>query len=81
MLIKALNFLKIGNASDFFLYIVNPCKFAKIINKLTGIIKEDGLNANKRVKANHLLDLTQTFDFAFTLHLMKTVLGITNELP
>jgi hypothetical protein len=32
------------------------------------------------VEANILIQSLQTFDFAFNLHLMKNVLGITNEL-
>ena len=45
------------------------------------IIKEDGLNVNQRVKVKGLLlDLIQTFDFVFILHLMKTILSLTNEL-
>ncbi|KAL5160757.1 Zinc finger MYM-type protein 1 [Glycine soja] len=44
------------------------------------IIKEDGSNADQRAEANGLLHLLEDFDFAFTLHLMKNVLGISNEL-
>ena len=44
------------------------------------IVKEDRLNPDQRAEVNGLLDTLQTFDFVFTLHMMKTVLGITNEL-
>ena len=44
------------------------------------IISEDGLNADQRAEVDGLLEKLQTFDFAFTLHLMKNILGITNEL-
>jgi hypothetical protein len=43
-------------------------------------MKEDGLNADQRAEANGLLLLFEEFDFAFTLHLMKNVLGVSNEL-
>ncbi|KAH1226016.1 Zinc finger MYM-type protein 1 [Glycine max] len=43
-------------------------------------LKKDGSNADQRAKANGLLHLLEDFDFAFTLHLMKNVLGISNEL-
>ena len=38
--------------------------YSSIIDLLE-IIKEDGLNANQRAKANSLLDLIQTLDFCF----------------
>ncbi|KAG4387320.1 hypothetical protein GLYMA_11G176303v4 [Glycine max] len=53
--------------------------YSSIIDVLE-IIKEDGSNADQRAKANGLLHLLEDFDFAFTLHLMKNVLGISNEL-
>jgi hypothetical protein len=36
--------------------------------------------ASDRLKAKGVLDAIQTFDFAFMLHLMKVILGITNDL-
>ena len=53
--------------------------YSSIIDVLE-IIKEDGSNADQRAEANGLLYLLEDFDFAFTLHLMKNVLGISNEL-
>ena len=53
--------------------------YSSIIDVLE-IIKEDGSNVDQRAKANGLLHLLEDFDFAFTLHLMKNVLGISNEL-
>lgn len=44
------------------------------------IIKEGGSNANQRDEASGLLHFLEEFDFAFTLHLMKNVLSISNEL-
>ena len=49
------------------------------IDVITTII-EDGLDSNQRAKANILIGLLQTFEFMFDLHLMKSVLGISNEL-
>ncbi|CAM6083696.1 unnamed protein product [Calypogeia fissa] len=41
---------------------------------------EDGTTSEQRAEARVLLQLLDTFEFAFYLHLMKTILGITNEL-
>ena len=49
------------------------------IDVITTII-EDGLDSNQRAEANILIGLLQTFEFMFDLHLMKSVLGISNEL-
>ncbi|KAH1192999.1 Zinc finger MYM-type protein 1 [Glycine max] len=53
--------------------------YSSIIDVLE-IIKEDESNADQKAEANGLLHLLEDFDFAFTLHLMKNVLGISNEL-
>ncbi|KAK9990963.1 hypothetical protein SO802_025948 [Lithocarpus litseifolius] len=42
--------------------------------------KQDGLDSDQRAEANILIGLLQTFEFVFDLHLMKGVLGISNEL-
>jgi hypothetical protein len=39
-----------------------------------------GLYSEQRAEANILIQSLQTFEFAFNLHLMKSVLGITNDL-
>ncbi|KAL4611456.1 hypothetical protein ACB092_08G124600 [Castanea dentata] len=39
-----------------------------------------GLDSDQRAEANILIGLLQTFEFVFDLHLMKGVLGISNEL-
>lgn len=44
------------------------------------IVVEDGSNSEQRAKACVLLDSMQSFEFIFNLHLMKNILGITNEL-
>jgi hypothetical protein len=53
--------------------------FSSVIDTVEDIV-EDGLNSEQRAEANILIQSLQTFDFAFNLHLMKNVLGITNEL-
>ncbi|XP_058224246.1 uncharacterized protein LOC131333640 [Rhododendron vialii] len=53
--------------------------FAAVIEELDVILK-DGSFVEDRVKAHILLSVMLTFDFVFSLHLLKTILGITNEL-
>jgi hypothetical protein len=60
--------------------LINLIKMYSAITDVLEIMKEDGLNADQRAEANGLLLLFEEFDFAFTLHLMKNVLGVSNEL-
>ena len=53
--------------------------FPSVINVLL-VIREDGMLAKQRAQADNLLVLIQCFEFVFTLDLMKTILGITNNL-
>ena len=53
--------------------------FSFVINVIETLIK-DGLDSDQRAEANILIGLLQTFEFVFDLHLMKGVLGISNEL-
>ncbi|XP_028055831.1 zinc finger MYM-type protein 1-like [Camellia sinensis] len=53
--------------------------FSSSINVLE-IIEEDGLQPEQRVEARSIMKLMLSFEFAFTLYLMKNILGITNEL-
>jgi len=53
--------------------------FSSIIDIVEDIV-EDGLYSEQIAEANIVIQLLQTFKFAFNLHLMKSVLGITNEL-
>ncbi|KAL5561455.1 hypothetical protein UlMin_031202 [Ulmus minor] len=53
--------------------------FSYVIDVLA-IVADDGANYEQRFEANNLLQLMLTFEFVFSLHLMKTLLGITNEL-
>ena len=53
--------------------------FSFVIDVIETII-EDGLDSNQRVEENILIGLLETFEFVFNLHLMKGVLGISDEL-
>ena len=56
--------------------------FIKMFSAICGVlekIREDGDGDNNGM-ANSLLLNIQQFDFVFNLHLMKTILAITNEL-
>ena len=53
--------------------------FSAVIDVLE-MISEDGSNSEQRAEANVLLHSIQSFGFVFNLHLMRTILGITNEL-
>ena len=44
------------------------------------IIVENGSNSEQRYEATNLLESMQSFNFVFSLHLMRTILEITNEL-
>ncbi|KDO38080.1 hypothetical protein CISIN_1g047413mg, partial [Citrus sinensis] len=52
--------------------------FSSTINVLE-IIANDASNSEQRFKANSALKFMQTFDFLFTLYLMKNILGFANE--
>ncbi|KAF8387749.1 hypothetical protein HHK36_026404 [Tetracentron sinense] len=53
--------------------------FSSVID-VFDIVVEDGLNSEDRDEAWTLLNLMQSFEFALTLHLMRNILEITNEL-
>ena len=53
--------------------------FSSVVDVLA-MVSEDGINAEQRGEENVLLDLLQSFEFVFNLHLMRSILGITNEL-
>ena len=53
--------------------------FSSVIKELE-IIMEDGLNYGQRYEATNLLESMQSFNFMFSLHLMRAILGITSEL-
>ncbi|KAL5562178.1 hypothetical protein UlMin_031925 [Ulmus minor] len=53
--------------------------FSSIVDVLEEIAN-DRLNSEQKHETSIMLRLVQTYDFVFSLHLMKTILGITNEL-
>ena len=52
--------------------------FSVVVDVLE-IIEENGLS-NQKVEARSIMRSILSFEFVFTLHLMKNILGITNEL-
>ena len=53
--------------------------FSPVIDVLE-IVEDNGLTSEQRAEACALLNSIQSFDFVFSLHLMKNILGITNDL-
>ncbi|XP_029147089.1 uncharacterized protein [Arachis hypogaea] len=53
--------------------------FPSMVNVLE-YVEEDGNNSEQRAEACHLLNVIQSFEFIFNLHLIKNILGVTNEL-
>ena len=53
--------------------------FSSIVEVLEMLI-EKGSNQEQKYEAKILLNSIETFDFIFGLYLMKTILGVTNEL-
>ena len=52
--------------------------FSAVVDVLE-IIEEDGLS-DQKVEAQSIMRSILSFEFVFTLNLMKNILGITNEL-
>ncbi|XP_058208195.1 uncharacterized protein LOC131321208 [Rhododendron vialii] len=53
--------------------------FASAIGVLE-IVEEDGTYLEQRLEATSLLESMQSFEFILYLHMMRTILGITNDL-
>ncbi|XP_057761157.1 uncharacterized protein LOC130981593 [Arachis stenosperma] len=53
--------------------------FPSVVNVFE-YVEEDGNNSEQRAETCHLLNVIQSFEFIFNLHLMKNILGVTNEL-
>ncbi|XP_077219638.1 uncharacterized protein LOC143853793 [Tasmannia lanceolata] len=53
--------------------------FSSIPDVLDLIVKDMELSSDQRHEAHNLLKSLQTFEFAFSLHLMISLLGITNK--
>ena len=65
--------------SHYYYLIILIDMFSSVVDVLDMAL-EDGINVEQRGETNVLLDLLQSFEFVFNLHLMKSILGITNEL-
>ena len=52
--------------------------FSVVVDVLE-IIEENGLS-NQKVEARSIMRSILSFEFVFTLHLMKNIIGIINEL-
>ena len=53
--------------------------FSAVVDVLDTIV-EDGSNSDQRAEASNLLAAMQSFEFVITVHLMKSILAITNDL-
>ncbi|XLS70778.1 hypothetical protein HN51_027643, partial [Arachis hypogaea] len=53
--------------------------FSFVVNILE-YIEEDGNNLEQKAEVCHLLNVIQSFEFIFNLHLMKNIMRVTNEL-
>ncbi|KAL2512353.1 General transcription factor 2-related zinc finger protein [Abeliophyllum distichum] len=54
--------------------------FSAVSDVLEMIFEDESSTCDQRCDATNLLESIQSFDFAFNLHLMRSVLGISNEL-
>ena len=52
--------------------------FSVVVDVLE-LIEEDDIS-NQKVEARSIMRLILSFEFVFSLHLLKNILGITNEL-
>ena len=50
-----------------------------VVVDVVEIIEEDDIS-DQKVEARSIMRSILSFEFVFTLHLMKNILGITNEL-
>ena len=53
--------------------------FSSIVDVLDTIAK-DGATLEQKGEAGHLSYFIQSFEFVFNLHLMRYILGVSNEL-
>ena len=53
--------------------------WSSVLEVLEGI-KEEGTLSDQRSMAMNLMDKMETFEFVFTMHLLRNIMGITSEL-
>lgn len=51
-----------------------------LITEILEIIADNGTSSEQRLEANNSLKLMLSFDYVFSLHLMRSSLGVANEL-
>ncbi|XP_022855983.1 uncharacterized protein LOC111377158, partial [Olea europaea var. sylvestris] len=69
--------------TNFFRVVGNVINTVGVSSKryvLAMIVEDKSCSCNQRSDATNLLELIQRFDFAFNLQLMRSVLGMSNEL-
>ncbi|KAL3825522.1 hypothetical protein ACJIZ3_021551 [Penstemon smallii] len=60
--------------------IINLINMYSTVVDALEIIEDEGSISEKRAEARVLMDYLYSFEFSFSLHLMKNILGITNDL-
>ena len=75
------NLKRLGDTcwGSYYETILNLILMSSTVVDVLEIIEEDGLS-DQKVEARSIMRSIQSFEFVFTLHLMKNILGITNEL-
>ncbi|XP_050936272.1 uncharacterized protein LOC127144404 [Cucumis melo] len=63
-----------------YITLVNCISMFSSICEILEIIIDDGSNSEQKYETKVLMNSIQSFDFVFHVHLMKTILGITNDL-
>ena len=64
---------------SYYRTILNLILMFFVVVDVLEIIEEDGLS-DQKVDARSIIRSILSFEFVFTLHLIKNILGITNEL-
>ena len=64
---------------SYYRTILNLILMFSIVVDVLEIIEEDGLS-DQKIEVRSIIRSILSFEFVFALHLMKNILGITNEL-
>lgn len=60
--------------------LISLARMFKSVITVLEIVRIDGTSSEQKLEARVLLDYMQSYEFIFSLHLMRKVLGITNDL-
>jgi hypothetical protein len=60
--------------------LISLARMFKSVIAVLEIVRIDGTSSEQKLEARVLLDYMQSYEFIFSLHLMRKVLGITNDL-